>query len=127
MAEVDAAEKMLHHLYSLISELYGEAACTHNVHLLSHLCKYVRIWGPLWTHSLFGYESKNGQVKCLFHGITSIFQQLIFNNDICVTQPLLRHHISGSHVTKFIDQVNHIAPPKTMTMIYEHCYIIGIK
>ena len=42
LAEVDAAEKILHDFYSLISELYGEAACTHNVHLLSHLCKYVR-------------------------------------------------------------------------------------
>lgn len=28
-------------------------------------------------------------------------------------------------MTKFIDQVNHIAPRKTMTLIYEHCYIIG--
>ena len=84
-------------------------------------------WNNKYIPTAFGYKSKNGQVKCLFHGITSIFQQLIFSNDICVTLPLLHHHISGSHVTKFIDQVNHIAPPKTMTLIYEHCYIIWIK
>jgi len=61
--EVDAAESMLKDFYLLVPELYGESACTHNVHLLSHLCKYVHLWGPLWTHSLFGYESKNGLVK----------------------------------------------------------------
>ena len=34
----------------LMPELYGESSCTHDVHLLSHLGKYVRLWGPLWTH-----------------------------------------------------------------------------
>ena len=52
LEEVDAAEKMLNDFYLLVPELYGESACTHNVHLLSHICKYVRLWGPLWTHSL---------------------------------------------------------------------------
>ena len=65
---IDAAEQMLSDFYLLIQELYGDSACTHNVHLLTHLPKYVRLWGPLWTHSTFGFESKNGHLKKYFHG-----------------------------------------------------------
>lgn len=125
LAEIDAAEKMLNDFYALVPELYGEAACTHNVHLLSHLCKYVRLWGPLWTHSLFGFESKNGQLKHLFHGKQNIFQQLLFNIDIGVALQLMRNSISGSQVNKYIAHVNHTALRKNMTFLYENCYIIG--
>ena len=67
-AQVDAAEQMLHDFCILLPELYGESSCTANAHLLSHLAKYVRLWGLLWTHSAFGFENKNGQLKHLFHG-----------------------------------------------------------
>ena len=64
--EIDAAEHMLHDFYTLISDLHGEQCCTANVHLLSHLAKYVRLWGPLWTQSSFRYENKNGNIKSTF-------------------------------------------------------------
>ena len=51
VAQMDAADKMLRDFHSLLPELYGEVRCTHNAHLLTHLVKYVRLWGPLWTHS----------------------------------------------------------------------------
>ena len=57
---IDAAEHMFYDFCLLIPELYGETTCTHNTHLLTYLAKYVRIWGPLWTHSTFGFESKYG-------------------------------------------------------------------
>lgn len=38
---------------------FTSCSCTANAHLLSHLSKYVRLWGPLWSHSAFGFESKN--------------------------------------------------------------------
>lgn len=33
---------------------------SYNVHLLLYLVKSVNIWGPLWAHSAFLYESYNG-------------------------------------------------------------------
>ena len=57
---IDAAERMLYDFCLLIPELYGETTCTHNMHLLTYLAKYVHIWGPLWTHSTFGFEYKYG-------------------------------------------------------------------
>lgn len=48
--------------------LAGLHNCTMNVHLLRHLTHYVRLYGPLWTHSCFWFESMNGQLLRLKHG-----------------------------------------------------------
>ncbi len=48
----------------------------------------VRLWGPLWTHSLFGFENKNGHLKHLFHGKSQIANQLLFNVDVSYTLQL---------------------------------------
>ena len=78
---IDAAEQMLFDFGFLIPELYGETACTHNVHLLTHLAKYVRLWGLLWTHSTFRFESKNGYLKKFFivgmHSTNNLFSIVI--------------------------------------------------
>ena len=84
-AQVDAAEQMLVDFCVLLPDLYGEPSCTANAHLLLHLAKYLRLWGPLWTHSAFGFESKNGRLKHLFHGNSDIVHQLLFNIDVCYT------------------------------------------
>ena len=79
-AKIDTAEQMRMDFYILLPQLYGESSCTANAHLLSHLTKYVRLWGPLWTHSAFGFESTNGQLSHLFHGNSEIdiVHQLLF-------------------------------------------------
>jgi len=65
---VNSVHIMLVDFCVLLPELYGETSCTANAHLLCHLAKYVRLWGPLWTHSAFGFENKCGQLKHLSHG-----------------------------------------------------------
>ena len=82
LSQINAADQMLRDFYVLLPDLYGDTSCTANAHLLSHLCKYVRLWGPLWTHSAFGFESKNGQLKHLFHGKSNVVNQLLFNVDV---------------------------------------------
>ena len=54
---VRAAQSMLDDFYFLCPELYGDRICVLNVHLLSHMANFVHLWGPLWTHSAFGFES----------------------------------------------------------------------
>ena len=94
--EIDAAEQMLHDFYSLLPDLYGQQCYTANAHLLSHLTKYVRFWGPLWTHLSFGSESKNGHIKNFIHNRSDVVKQLLFNVDVHVTLQQLgrRRHIS---------------------------------
>ena len=67
LAQVQAAESVLGEFCKLLTELYVDQICTSNAHL-SQLPKNVRLWGPLWTHSVFGFENKNGQLKRLLHG-----------------------------------------------------------
>ena len=123
---IDAAEQMLSDFYLLIPELYGDSACTHNVHLLTHLSKYVRLWGPLWTHSTFGFESKNGYLKNFFHGRNTVHKQLIFNSDALVTLQFLRAHIEqDSKVSAFLDSVSFKKMRSNMIPISEHCYRVG--
>ncbi len=127
-AQVDAAEQMLIDFCVLLPELYGEASCTANAHLLSHLPKYVRLWGPLWTHSAFGFESKNGHLKHLFHGKSDIIHQLLFNVDVCYTLQQVHSRLvecESEQTMTYIDRVSHLAPRSNMMSIGTHTYVIG--
>ena len=74
-----AAEEMLKDFVHFLPELYGEAECTINAHLLLHLCEHVRIWGPLWGFSAFGFESKNGHLMGHAHATYRVAEQLLFS------------------------------------------------
>ena len=91
-AQVFSAEAMINTFYKLLPELYGDDSCTANAHCLTHLPRYVQLWGPLWTHSAFGFESMNGHLKTLIHSRTQIHQQLMFA--VQVNQALQRLNVS---------------------------------
>ncbi len=126
--QVDAAEQMLADFYHLMPQLYGESSCTHNCHLLSHLGKYVRLWGPLWTHSAFGFESKNGHLKHLFHGKTDIVHQIIFNTDVAITLQRVYKQLferESEYTMNYINSLSRLAPKSNMRSIGSHMYIVG--
>ena len=54
----------------------GVQNCTMNVHLVSHLTHYVKLYGPLWTHSCFAFESLNGYLMQLKHGTQHVVTQV---------------------------------------------------
>ena len=125
-ASLEAAERMLADFHNFLPALYGEGSCTANAHLLTHLTKYVRLWGPLWTHSAFGFENKNGQLKHLFHGKSDVVNQLLFNINVGYALQLMYPKL-GSYesedVMKFIYQTN--APRSNMILIGQNTYAIG--
>ena len=55
--QIQATDDMLTVFYELLP---GVTSCPLNSHLPVHLADYVRLWGPLSTHSAFGFESMNG-------------------------------------------------------------------
>ena len=57
------------HLY-LISA--GLKYCKINVHLVSHLPHYVKLFGSLWTHSAFAFEDSIGHLVKKAHGTHDI-------------------------------------------------------
>jgi len=126
--QVDAAEKMLLDFCSFLPELYDDMICTHNAHLLVHLAKYVRLFGPLWTHSTFGSENKHGRLKTLFHGKHQIHQQLLFNVNVRISLQLLYPDLSvneDDNTVRFINRLNGASPRSNMTSIGNHMYMVG--
>ena len=128
LQQIDAAELMLKDFYILLPQLYGESSCTHNAHLLIHLPKFVRLWGPLWTHSAFGFENKNGRLKHLFHGNSDVIHQITFNIDVCYTMQEFHQKMvvnESEETVNYINTTNHQSPRSNMLCIGNHIYIVG--
>lgn len=128
-AQIKAAEEMLKDFHKLLPELYGENSCTLNAHSLTHLTLYVKLWGPLWTHSLFGFESFNGHITSMIHSKYRVAEQLSFALD--VNQAI--GNLADKLVSVENEQTLHfLAPlsslinqPRRMTMILPGIYSIG--
>lgn len=50
-----------------LPKLYGGWALTLSAHLTSHLCRTVRLLGPLWAVNCFSFESYNSVIKRTIH------------------------------------------------------------
>ena len=62
--------------------------------IFSHTCANMSgFGGPLWNHLAFGFESKNGVLKHMFHGKAAVINQLLFNVDVMHTRQLVRPHV----------------------------------
>ena len=80
---------MLDDFYILLAEFYGNQMCVLNMHLLSHMAHFVRLWGPLWTHSAFAFESMNGHLSSTIHSRYEIANQFLFSIDVSTTLGIL--------------------------------------
>lgn len=67
--------------------LYGKQNVTMNLHLLRHIPDSVQQLGPLWAHSLFGFEAKNGEIAKFAKAKTNVLQQV-------TTKYILSHTLS---------------------------------
>ena len=88
--QIEHAERLLLHFCILFVGYYGLRFQTANFHLLVHLADDVRSLGPLWTHSCFHFEDKNGFLLKTFHGTQNIQFQIISAVSIAKKLPELR-------------------------------------
>ena len=59
----------------LLTIISGVRKQTMNVHLLKHVTQFTRLYGPLFSHSAFGFESMNSYIKNLVHGTGHVNSQ----------------------------------------------------
>jgi len=59
-----------------VQSYYHEEFMTFNIHQCLHLTKYVSLFGPLWTHDCFPFETFNAQVLKYMHGTRQVMEQL---------------------------------------------------
>jgi len=75
-ADIDYSEQMLFKFCKEFASLYHERFMTLNMHQLVHLPDSVRQLGPLYTHSCFSFEDKNGVILKMIRGTQCIDNQI---------------------------------------------------
>ena len=126
---IHAAQSMLDDFYSLCPELYGDQMCVLNVHLLSHMANFVQLWGPLWTHSAFGFESMNGHIKNVIHSGYRIADQLVFSIDVSTTIGTLSDRLRDVEdertLSFFMSSDTECVSRQNMSPLFPGSYTIG--
>ena len=89
-ADLQEADRLLDGFCKSFSTLYEERFYTLNVHQLLHLVDDVRDQGPLYTHSCFSFEDKNGFILKLIHGTQFIDNQILSAVALCQKLPELK-------------------------------------
>ena len=74
---INVAEACLMRFQQEGSELYGPTLFSYNVHVLSHLTKYVRMYGKLDSFSAFPFENYLRLIKSRLRCSTNIDKQVI--------------------------------------------------
>ena len=94
--ELDRADNMLRTFYETAGGLYSFNIYTSNMHSLVHTVSFVKLWGPLWVNSMFGFENLNGYLGHTFHGTRKIVSQISFQIQLSQTVPfkLAELHVS---------------------------------
>ncbi len=87
VSELDNVHQMLLSFYQAAGELYSPNAFTINMHSLVHTVPIVKLWGPLWGYSMFGFENLNGYLGTTFHGTRKIVYQMTFQIQLAQTLP----------------------------------------
>ena len=118
-ADLSEAEKLLFMFCEKLSSLYGEQFMTLNFHQLVHLADDVRDLGPLYTHSCFSFEDKNGFILKLIHGTQFIESQILTAVSFVQKIPELREKCikPGSEVEEIYRSLSCARRPKNPQLI----------
>lgn len=78
--DLNRAEKLLDTFYKDFAKLYRLGSCGLNVHNIgAHLTFYVRLWGPLYSWSCFGFEDWNATLLQSAHGTGDVTNQMMWH------------------------------------------------
>lgn len=97
--ELNSIEENLNQFVAKYQFFYGKQSMTMNIHLITHIVESVRNNGPLWTTSMFAFESNNGNLLKMFNGTRDLLQQIS-------TKYMLKHeqHVKSSSAANVIDK-----------------------
>lgn len=74
--ELHDAKKKLQKFVIEYQSFYGKTCMTMNVHCLLHLADCVENMGPLWSFSMFAFESFNGRLKHFGKNSNNVINQI---------------------------------------------------
>lgn len=126
-AELKEADRLLDSFCKSFSNLYQDRFFTMNVHQLLHLVDDVRDLGPLYTHSCFTFENKNGFILRLIHGTQSIDNQILSAVSLAQRLPELKRIYlpNGSEIETIYHELTQSSKSKFRTRILPDIYLIS--
>lgn len=120
--ELNSACDKLAIFTSEFEDIYGPGAMTMNIHLLIHYREMVLNCGPLWSHSLFGFENNIGALKNYVCGKTDVLEQIskkyVASKADVVSEP------SGSSIEMKISQEMEITIERKLIPAFEQVGIV---
>lgn len=109
--EIELADELLNSFCDLCEKYYGLASITMNIHLLRHYAFVVRNNGPLWCHSLFGFETNMGVLKKYYNGgrfvVDTITDKYVIARSIKTEEKMKKEPTVRVHLNAY-DEFDHI-------------------
>lgn len=126
-ADLEKADRMLLFFCEKFQILYDLSFMTLNVHQLLHLADNVKMLGPLYTHSCFPFEDKNGLLLKMIRGTQNIDQQIVTGVSFLQKLPELKRTCvaKGSYVETVCHSIDYPNVLKRKKEIKPGVYILG--
>ena len=126
-SDLEKADKMLLHFCDKFQTLYDRSFITLNIHQLVHLVDNVRQLGPLYAHSCFPFEDKNGLLLKMIRGTQNIDQQIVTGISFIQKLPELKLSCveKGSKMDFLCDMIERPNILKRGKQLGEGIYILG--
>lgn len=125
--DLQKADKMLLHFCDKFRTLYDQSFVTLNVHQLVHLVDNVRQLGPVYSHSCFPFEDKNGLLLKMVRGTQNIDQQIVTGISFVQKLPELKRSCveKGSKMDILCDMIEHPNVLKRGRQLREGIHVLG--
>ena len=125
--DIANAESMLFQFVKHFSLLYDTCYMTLNVNQLVHLADSVRSLGPLYTHSCFSFEDKNGILLKMIRGTQNIDNQIITGVSFLQKLPEFKQKTitKGSELEKLYNSIEHPCSLSRGLEITEFIFVLG--
>lgn len=125
--DINRAEGMLTKFCELFADLYDVRFMRLNVHQLLHLPDSVRTLGPLYTHSCFSFEDKNGVLLKMIRGTQNIDNQIVTGVSFIQKLPELKEKciLKDSKSEEIYNAIESVTLLKRTQKIEEGIYVLG--
>eukprot|EP00734_Pompholyxophrys_sp_LG126_P000134 Pompholyxophrys_sp_v1_NODE_16_length_4221_cov_20.931109.p1 type:complete len:801 gc:universal NODE_16_length_4221_cov_20.931109:2595-193(-) len=98
--------------------LYRPFNTVPNVHYIKHYCDSVQRHGPLWTTSMFPYESANGTLKSLNHARNQVVKSLV--NSVTLMNTIVhRMHAKTLVSEEYYKAIERIDPNIAVELVHK--------
>jgi hypothetical protein len=105
--------------------LFGETAMRYNVHILNHIPMFVIKMGPLYSYSLFCYESKNHFLNKFINGTNNVIQEATTKISLFQNSYLESQSNSSTKFYKFFNDISICAKSRKTTLNSNENALLG--